>query len=53
MGKPYDSIYGDTEYNLYEKANNMCRIEHVDVVKNLNFRKYRGNPIQFTDEPYW
>ena len=37
MGKPYNSLYGEIESNLREKAYNMCRVKDVEVVKNFAF----------------
>ena len=51
MGKPYDSIHGEIEYNLLEKAYNMCRIMYVDVVKNFHFRKYRETLYHLQTNP--
>ena len=51
MGKPYDSICGEIEYNLHYKAYNMCRVKYVDVVKNLHFRKYRETLYHLQTNP--
>ena len=51
MGKPYNSIYGEIESNLHEKAYIMCRVKYVDVVKNLHFRKYRETLYNLQTNP--
>ena len=51
MGKPYDSLYGEIESDLLEKAYNMCRVKYVDVVKYLHFRKYRETLYHLQTNP--
>ena len=51
MVKPYDSIYGEIEFNLQEKAFSMCGIKYVDVVKNLHFRKCRETLYNLQKNP--
>ena len=51
MGKLYDSLYGEIESDLLEKVYDMCMVKYVDVVKYLNFRKYRETLYHLQTNP--